>query len=113
MKNDLTEVTLRIPIPIDKPNANGTIITKEAIENAIKNAPSHLPIIYENGDKNESKVIGSTNGLSIATSFEYGERVCTMIANGFLYNCDVDIVVNKIKDGEISSFEITGVSLIK
>ena len=47
MKEELTEVKFTISIPFDKPNKNGTIFTKEAIENAINNFPTNTPIIYK------------------------------------------------------------------
>lgn len=46
MRTENIEVTFKIPIPVDKPNLNGVIYSKEAIRNAyknVKNIPIEIP----------------------------------------------------------------------
>ena len=47
MRTENIEVKLTIPIPVDRPDKNGVMYTKEAIEKAINNFPTNLPIIYK------------------------------------------------------------------
>ena len=43
MRSESIEVTFKIPIPVDKPDLNGVIYSKEAIRNAYKNVKD-IPI---------------------------------------------------------------------
>ena len=43
MRTENIEVTFKIPIPVDKPDLNGVIYSKEAIRNAYKNVKD-IPI---------------------------------------------------------------------
>lgn len=61
MRDENTKVKLTIHIPFDRPNRDGIVFTKEAIENAINNAPTNIPIIYrDNKNEFDNKVIGTT-----------------------------------------------------
>ena len=46
MRAENIEVTFKIPIPVDKPDLNGVIYSKDAIKNAyknVKNVPIEIP----------------------------------------------------------------------
>ena len=46
MRSENIEVTFKIPIPVDKPDLNGVIYSKDAIKNAyknVKNVPIEIP----------------------------------------------------------------------
>lgn len=49
MRLENGEITIKIPIPIEEPDANGVIYTIEAVENAIQkfNADSPAPLITD------------------------------------------------------------------
>ena len=58
---DNIEITMKIPIAVDKPDANGHIYKKEAIEKAV-GCGSGLPIVFStNTDDDKVFVIGHTN----------------------------------------------------
>ena len=46
MRTDNIKVTTTIQIPYDKPDKNGNIYTKEAVEKAVNNLRKNLPIIF-------------------------------------------------------------------
>lgn len=49
MRTENIEVTFKIPIPVDKPDLNGVIYSKEAIRNAyknVKNIPIEMPCSF-------------------------------------------------------------------
>lgn len=56
MRAENIEVTFKIPIPVDKPDLNGVIYSKDAIKNAYKNV-KNVPIEIPN-DKGELLPIG-------------------------------------------------------
>ena len=49
MRTENIEVTFKIPIPVDKPDLNGIVYSKEAIRNAYKNVKD-IPIEIPNKD---------------------------------------------------------------
>ena len=49
MRAENIKVTFKIPIPVDKPDLNGVIYSKEAIRNAYKNVKD-IPIEMPNND---------------------------------------------------------------
>ena len=112
MEEKLTEVKFTINIPFDKPNKNGTIFTKEAVENAINNFPTNTPIIYKDSKNNfNNKVIGTTTDNPVIVDWDSENQVCKTIIDGVVFHCGAEIVVNEIKDNYISSFEIRSVGV--
>ena len=47
MRTENIKVTFKIPIPVDKPDLNGVIYSKEAIRNAYKNYFSYTKDFVE------------------------------------------------------------------
>ena len=112
MKDEMTKVKLTIHIPFDKPNKNGTVFTKEAIENAINNAPINIPIVHrDNKSEFNNKVIGTTTDNLYIAAWDSENQLCKMIANGIVFHSNADIIINKIEDGVISDFRITDIGL--
>lgn len=72
MRTENIEVTFKIPIPVDKPDLNGVIYSKEAIRNAYKNV-KNIPIEMPNNDgeffpigvAQEVELIEDENGMYI------------------------------------------------
>lgn len=110
MSDKLTKVKLIIMMPSDKPNKNGTVFTKEAIEDAIYNLRRNLPIIYSD-DGTNSKVIGSTTGESHIVTWDSDNQVYKVTVDGVLFHCNPVIIVNEIEDGKISDFRIASIGL--
>ena len=110
MKDELTKVKLKIMIPSDKPNKNGTVFTKEAVEDAVYNLSKNLPIIYGD-DGTNSKVIGVTTGESHIVTWDSNNQTYKVTVDGVLFHCNPVIVVNEIEDGKISDFRIASIGL--
>ena len=110
MKDELTKVKLTMHISFDKPNKNGSVFTKEAIEDAFCNLRRNLPIIYSN-DGTDSKVVGVTTGESHIVTWDSDNQAYKMTVDGVLLNCKPVIVVNEIEDGKISDFRIASIGL--
>lgn len=106
MNNENSKVKITFPIPVDRPNRNGTIFTKQAVENAVNNLHRNLPIIYDG--ETESGVIGVTTGTSHIATWDDDNRVCKVTVEGVVYNGGPELAVHKTKDGKVSSFEIVG-----
>ena len=110
MEDELTKVKLTIMMPSDKPNKNGTVFTKEAVEDAVYNLRRNLPIIYSD-DGTNSKVIGSTTGESHIVTWDSDNQAYKVTVDGVLFHCNPVIVVNEIEDGNISDFRIASIGL--
>lgn len=113
MKDEMMKVKFTMHIPFDRPNKNGTVFTKEAVENAVNNIPINIPIICgDNKSKFGNKVIGTTTGDSHIVTWDFENQVCKMIVDGVVFRSGAEIVVNEIEDNKISDFRIVGVGLI-
>ena len=112
MKEEFTEVKFTINIPFDKPNKNGSMFTKEAVDNAVKNIPENIPIIYRSNESEFSnKVIGATTGNPKVIAWDSENQVCEMTFDGVVFHSGADIIVNEIEDGKITDFRITSIGL--
>lgn len=109
MRLENIEVTFKKKLPINEPDGNGIMYTKEAIQNAYKEAQSRngLPIEFLN-DKGEFIPVGVTQELELIE--EDGEMYisgCGLIFHGGTEeNVKID---NKI----VSSFSIAGFGMAR
>lgn len=110
MRTDNIKVRLTIPIPFDRPDLNGAIHTKEAIDNALKNMPENIPIVYKDNDS-ETKVIGVIDEPFRGVSFDSKNQVCELSLNGTIFYAGASIIANEIEDGKITDFEIRSIGL--
>lgn len=110
MRVENTKVKITIPIPIDKPDCNGCVYTKEAVESAVNNLGTNLPIVYGDNET-DAKVIGMTTGSSHIVTFDSDNQVCKMTVDGVVFYSGAEIFVNEIKDGKISDFRIASIGL--
>ena len=113
MRTENIEVKFTIPIPINRPDGNGVIYTKEAIEKAIDNFNYGMPIIYRDDVDSlvdNAKVVGFTKSFSDVT-WDDENQVCKMTLDGVVFYGGTDCVFNEIKDGIVKDFRITSVGL--
>lgn len=112
MKDDMTKVKFTMHIPFDRPNKNGIIFTKEAVENAINNIPTNMPIIYRNNkDEYNEKVIGTTIGNSHIVIWDSENQVCKMTVDGVMFHCNPLITINEIEGNKITDFRIASIGV--
>lgn len=104
MRTDLLKVKLTIPIPFDNPDSNGTVHSKEAVEQAVRQLMTNTPILY--ADDGTRVVVGSTTGDSHIVAWDNENQVCNVTVEGVLFHGGAGIRVNEIQDGVISDFEI-------
>ena len=110
METENVEVRFTIPIPIDRPNRNGVVYTKEAIEKIIDSFNDNRPITYGSGNDLDCKVVGVAK-LPPNVIWDDEHQICKMIIDGIVFNSGIEYVINEIDDGKIKDFRITGVGL--
>ena len=110
MRTENIKATITIPIPYDKPDKNGNIYTKEAVEKAVNNLRKNLPIIFR--DKSEEKVIGTTTGDSHIATWDFENQVCKLTVDGEIFFGGTECTVDK-DNGKIINFEIVKIGLSK
>ena len=112
MRAENTKVKLTIPIPVDRPDNNGVIYTKDTIENAVNNLRTNLPIVYGD-DEADKKIIGTTIGNSHIVTWDFENQICKMTVDGVIFYSGANIIVDKIEDDKITDFEIVSIGLSK
>ena len=107
-----TKIKLTMSIPVDKPDANGIIYTKESVEKAVSNFNKHLPIVYKENTETDEVVIGATTDSLPIVSWDSENQVCNCTIGGMLFHSGAEIIVNDMtKDGEITDFRIASIGL--
>lgn len=106
MRTSNINLTMKIPLPINKPDGNGVMYTKEAFVKAFENAKGlPLEIIHDDG---------STTVIGVAHSIEYieDENGDYGLVSALLYHggtCeDVDF-----RDGFVTSMRLSSVGFSK
>ena len=111
MRVENTKIKLTLPIPIGKPDANGITYTEEAVENALNNLRSYLPILFKESAETEEKVIGAT-GTSHIVTWDSEKQVCKLTIDGVIFYSGAEIIVDEMtKDGKITDFRIASIGL--
>lgn len=114
MRTDNIKVKLTIPIPYDRPDNNGVIYSKEAVEKVVNNLRTNLPIMYrDNGSKFDAEVIGAITGTTHIVTWDFENQVCNLTVDGVVFFGGTECIVNKIEDNIIKDFTITGIGLSK
>lgn len=112
MKDEMTKVKFTMYIPFDTPNKNGAVLTKEAVENAINNIPTNMPIIYrDNKNEYNEKVVGATTGNSHIVIWDSENQACKITVDGVMFHCNPLITINEIEDNKITDFRIASIGL--
>ena len=119
MNDEFTKITLTFPIRCDRPNRNGTVFTKEAIEHAFTSSNTNMPIIMR-GDTNRDeefvyfndRVIGCTDP-TYYIDYDDENKMCEVTLTGHIFDMVPDIVINETNDNKITDFEIRSISILK
>lgn len=105
MTNNI-KVKLTIPISYDKLNDNGCVFTKEAVEDAVKNLQTKLPIMFED------RVIGATTGKTYITTWDNESQVCNLTIDGIIFSGGFECTV-EVNGNKVTSMKIDGLSIAK
>lgn len=108
-KTEYTKVKITIPFTFNKPNANGTVFTEEAVERAVSGLLQNVPIVV--GDGMDAKVIGCTTGSSHIVTWDFENQVCKVTVDGMLMNGGATIIVNEVEDNQVTDFRIAGIGV--
>lgn len=111
MKPQTSMIKLTLALPYDRPNHNGVVYTKEAIENAFANSAPYLPILIRNDATQKTEFIGST-GTTHSFDCDEKNKTCYVTIDGNIYYAGADIVINEMHDREVTDFEIRSISIL-
>lgn len=119
MTDELTKITLTFPIRYDRPNRNGCVFTKEAIENAFKNSNPQMPILAQTGvsrDDPFANPIEHCIGVKTPTyrvDYDDENKTCNVTIDGLLFDAGPCIRINEVQDGKITDFDIMSISILR
>lgn len=114
MRSENLKIKYSITFPFGRPDKNGVVYSKAAIEKAVASFDGNIPIIYNDNDKNNNEVVvGYTVGEPCSILWDDEYQVCEIVVNGVVYYGGTECVVNKIEDGVVTDFDIVSVGLSK
>ena len=105
MRQENIEITIKIPIDFGKPEKNGVIYTRKAVEIAL-DSYSSCPIVFLDNEGNE-KVIGATDEHRAELIEENGKY--KIVKNGIIYyggTCENIIFDFSKKDGTVKYYGV-------
>lgn len=106
MRTENIEVTFKIPIPVDTPDLNGVIYSKEAIRNAYKNVKD-IPIKIPCSD-GQFLPIGATQEVELIED----ENGMYITGVGLVWYGGIEESVEMV-DGKVTSFHVCGIGIAK
>lgn len=120
MEVDMQRVTLKLCYPMDKPNKNGTVFTREALRNAFSEAQTkRLPLVDYTQD-NKGKIIGVATTLAFYETYDDCSisNDCFFFDDTYVQEYDIEYMINKShKDQDgimvIDDFIIMGMSIVE
>ena len=106
MRTENIKVTFKIPIPVDKPDLNGVIYSKEAIINAYKNVKD-IPIEIPCSD-------GQFLPIGVAQEVEFIEDKDGIYITGvgLVWHGGTEESVEMVDD-KVTSFHVSGIGISK
>lgn len=112
MRLDNIKVQFAFNIPFGRPDKNGVMYSREAIEKAVDDYKGKLPILYQDNEScKDGIVIGNTVGETCSVLWDDEQQVCEIIVNGNIYYGGANIFVNDIKDGVVTDFRIASIGV--
>ena len=105
MRQENLKMQIALRFPFGHPDKNGVIYSKESVEQAISSLQGKLPILYRD------TVIGHTAGDTTSVLWDDEHQVCEVVLGAVIYFGGTECVVNNIRDGVITDFEITALGI--
>ena len=105
-------IQLTMDLPFDRPDKNGVVYSRAAIEKAFKSFGGLPPILYrgnEPGDR--ARIIGHTDKEPHSVIWNDESQTCTVTINGTIYYGGTECIINKSKDDAITDFELVSIGL--
>lgn len=112
MRLNNLKVQFAIKIPFGTPDLNRVVYSREAVEKAVSGFEKKLPIMYRDNDAvKDGVVVGFTHGDTVSTLWENDLGFCEVVINGTLFHGGTECVVNEMKDGVVTDFDIRAFGL--
>lgn len=112
MRQNNLKIQIALRFPFEHPDANGVVYSKQAVEQAVSGLYENLPILYRGNDKDRhAEVIGHTVGESASVLWDDEHQICEVIINGNVYYGGTECIVNKVKNGIVTDFDIVSVGI--
>ncbi|MDY3768014.1 MAG: hypothetical protein SOZ83_00180 [Sphaerochaetaceae bacterium] len=113
MRQQNIKVKMELQIPIDKPDLNGVIYSKGAVEKAFGKSLNGIPLVFRDNTTPEPQIIGLIEDNNVA----FNEKTQTFNVNfdGFVMYGGADIIANKISHSKsgvcVEDFKIISIGL--
>jgi hypothetical protein len=115
MRTEGIKVKLTIPIRFDKPDLNGAIHSREAVNKALQQLHKDTPpLLFRSNEDDNPKVIGHIADSFQMTEWDNENGICKLTINGLIYYGGMGIVVNECHRDEngnvvIDDFRISSI----
>lgn len=108
MRTNQIDVSLRMSFPINKKDKNGVIYSKQAVENALKNATARLPIVFRANE--DDRIIGITTSKPYAILHAKDGQYIEYTVDGKIFVGGTEETV-EINNGVVDSMNIVSIGM--
>ena len=98
------QVSFKIPVPINQPNGNGIIYTKEAVENSVNNLKCIVPIVIREG------IVETVIGFANKLKFIEEDQEYYLLGNGYIKHGGTEEKLD-IQNNMVTSMEIVSIGI--
>ena len=112
MRTEHGIISYTMNFPVDRPDANGTVYTKEAVLNALKRTPEGIPIMDYSDRDGAGRIIGVTTSIPHDIVFDEDSYGFRFTIDGMLFHAGTCENINsRTADGEIAGLTITSIGI--
>lgn len=105
-------ISYTMNFPVDRPDVNGVVYTKEAVLNALKRTSEGIPIIDYSAGDGTGRIIGVTTSRPHDIVFDEDSYGFRFTIDGILFHAGTCENINsRMADGEISGLTITSIGI--
>lgn len=110
MRTENIDVKLKMSFPVDKPDGNGVIYTKDCVFNAFKQSLEDIPIVFKGNNLEDG---GTPIGVikdSKLIEYDEEDQVAKIEIDGEIFFGGAECIVD-IENNIVNSMKITGLGI--
>lgn len=105
-------IQLTMDLPFDRPDKNGVVYSRAAIEKVLKSFDGTYMILYCGNEPSErTHIIGYTDKEPHSVLWNDETKTCTVAIDGIIRYGGTECIINEVKDDVITDFELVSIGL--
>lgn len=109
---DKLRIQLTVSLPFDRPDRNGVIYSRAAVEKALSSFKGTYPILCCGNKPDErAHVVGYTDKEPYFVLWDDESKTCAVAIDGVIHFGGMECIINEAKNGVVTDFELVSIGL--